>query len=114
MTIKTWQELKTLSNNQWPDDECMKEEIAQLRAANAELDRDNANCPTCGEDGGTSCGAVHCGLLEMPEHACCCDAMMAAAKLADVFIDWFCFGESGDHVPTAIEVREALKQAGVK
>lgn len=32
MNIRTWQELKALSNNQWSDDECMKEEIAQLRA----------------------------------------------------------------------------------
>lgn len=24
-------------------------------------DPDNANCPTCGEDGGTTCGDPHCG-----------------------------------------------------
>ena len=29
--IKTWEELKILSHQQWPDDECMKEEIKQLR-----------------------------------------------------------------------------------
>ena len=32
MTIETWQELKALSNGQWPDDECMKAEIDELRA----------------------------------------------------------------------------------
>jgi len=35
--IKTWQQLKELSNGQWPDEDCMKEEIAQLRAENAKL-----------------------------------------------------------------------------
>ena len=30
-----------------------------------ELDQDDEDgaCPTCGEDGGTSCGAPNCGLL---------------------------------------------------
>lgn len=31
--IKTWQERKALSNGQWPDDECMKAEIDELREA---------------------------------------------------------------------------------
>ena len=73
MTIKTWQELKALSNNQWPDNECMKEEIAQLRAALTALDEDNANYPTCGDDGDASYGAVNCGLLES-------NAVLAAMK----------------------------------
>lgn len=30
-------------------------------------DDDNEGCPTCGEDGGTSCGAPNCGLLTRPE-----------------------------------------------
>lgn len=36
MTIKTWQEIITLSNNQWPDEDCMKAEIEELRAELAE------------------------------------------------------------------------------
>lgn len=28
-----------------------------------EQDPEDTSCPTCGEDGGTSCGAVNCGLL---------------------------------------------------
>lgn len=33
MTIKTWREIKVLSNNQWHDEDCMKAEIAELRSA---------------------------------------------------------------------------------
>jgi predicted RNA-binding Zn-ribbon protein involved in translation (DUF1610 family) len=39
--IKTWQELKQLSNNQWPDDDCMKEEINQLRLLVEQLEWEN-------------------------------------------------------------------------
>jgi hypothetical protein len=35
--IKTWQERKAFSNGQWPDDDCMKDEIDELRAENAAL-----------------------------------------------------------------------------
>ena len=31
MTIKTWQERRAYSNGQWPEDECMREEIDELR-----------------------------------------------------------------------------------
>ena len=27
------------------------------------FEQDDDSCPTCGEDGGTSCGAANCGLL---------------------------------------------------
>lgn len=36
--IKTWQQLKALSNGQWPQDACMDAEITELRAALAERD----------------------------------------------------------------------------
>lgn len=38
--IKTWQERVALSNGQWPDDECMKAEIDELREAFANLHSD--------------------------------------------------------------------------
>ena len=34
---KTWEQIKDLSNGQWPDEECMKEEIAQLRQHHIEV-----------------------------------------------------------------------------
>lgn len=40
------------------------EAIALLRAFLAEpSEADDTSCPTCGEDGGTSCGMPNCGLL---------------------------------------------------
>ena len=40
MNIKTWKERKAESNQQWPDDGCMKDEISELRAALAARDEE--------------------------------------------------------------------------
>lgn len=40
MTIMTLQERKVFFNGQWPDDECMKEEIKELRDENERLRAD--------------------------------------------------------------------------
>jgi hypothetical protein len=46
---------------------CEDYKAAALQALNAldvwAQDDDDGRCPTCGEDGGTSCGAPSCGLL---------------------------------------------------
>ena len=46
MSIKTWQDHKAYSNQQWTDDECMKAEIDELRAALAERDAELAALKT--------------------------------------------------------------------
>ena len=35
--IKTWNQIKDWSNGQWPDEQCMQEEIAQLRQHHIEV-----------------------------------------------------------------------------
>lgn len=36
-------------------------------AAQQQVDDEDERCPTCGEDGGTSCGMPNCGLLTQPQ-----------------------------------------------
>ena len=37
--------------------------IQALNTLDAWTQEDDSRCPTCGEDGGTSCGMPNCGLL---------------------------------------------------
>jgi hypothetical protein len=46
----------------WNVEGVIREALAALDAALAQDDEDT-RCPTCGEDGGTSCGMPNCGLL---------------------------------------------------
>jgi hypothetical protein len=51
--------------------QCLDKSIAIIKAELAspdatvkpEDDKEDSRCPTCGEDGGTSCGAPNCGFL---------------------------------------------------
>lgn len=37
--------------------------VTRLLITEPDQDEGDGACPTCGEDGGTSCGAPNCGLL---------------------------------------------------
>lgn len=66
-----------------------REVEAAVLAKLAAPGEDDTRCPTCGEDGGTSCGAVGCGLLTDPlaaqyaklaQHCAMLEAKLAAVE----------------------------------
>lgn len=84
--------------------------IAALKAALAEQPADDERCPTCGEDGGTSCGMPNCGLIVGDEAEQPAPVVLTDAEIDSIIAkahDGKVYPQSGTTMPKVMRRVEA-------